>query len=251
MSNFSLDESTLDILKNFANINTQAVFKQGTMQRACNASRNFVADVELSQPLPKDCAIYELNRMLGVIDTCKDSGLPALEFGDSAVVVKHGHGEVTIPYAHADVVAAPPGNKFHMVSPVASFDLPLSLWNKVKRLASTLQITSLHIIIDTHGDLKLKLVNEKDKGGDASGSALFDMPNTKVENPTQNVWAVKFESLELLPGDYKVELGEVASVKPGQSGPPSATVFGMFFTLVDPTKKVTYLTSGHVVKSRS
>lgn len=244
MSNYSLDDATLEVLKNFANINTQAVFKQGTAQRACNASRNFIADVELSQPLPMDCAVYELNRVLGVIDTCKGTTLPALEFGDGALTIKHDHGEVTIPYAHADVVASPPPHKFHMVNPIASFDLPQSLWNKIKRLASTLQISSLHLIIDKKGSLKLKLVNDKDKGGDAAGSAMFDMPNTKVDNPEPNIWAVKFDALELLPGDYTVEVGEVGT------NASSNALFGVFFRLNDPTKKVTYLTSGHVVKGR-
>lgn len=244
MSNFTLDETTLAIFKNFANINPQAVFKTGQEQRACNPSRNFVADVELSQALPVNCAIYELNRVLGVIDTCKDTSLPVLEFGEGSLTVKHTHGEVTIPYAHSDVVAAPPSNKFHMVKPIASFDLPLSLWGKIKRLASTLEITSLHIIVDKKGSLHLKLVNDKDKGGDSTGSAMFEMPNTEVQSKEPNVWAVKFESLELLPGDYKVEIGEVGT----STG--SGTLFGVFFRLNDPTKKVTYLTSGHVVKSR-
>lgn len=244
MSNFSLDETTLEILKNFANINPQAVFRAGHSQRACNSSRNFIADVELSQPMPLDCAVYELNRVLGVIDTCKSASLPKLEFGEATLTVEHDHGSVTIPYAHADVVAKPPTHQFHMVTPIASFDLPLTLWTKIKRLAATLQITNLHLIVDKSGVLKLKLVNDKDKGGDASGSATFTMPNTSVYSTEPNVWAVKFDSLELLPGDYTVELGEVAS------NASSNALFGVFFKLNDPTKKVTYLTSGHVVKTK-
>jgi hypothetical protein len=171
--------------------------------------------------------------------------LPVLHFGDSTLTVKHDHGEVTIPYAHADVVAKPPMHQFHMVTPIASFDLPLSLWTKIKRLASTLQISNLHLIVDKTGTLKLNLVNDKDKGGDASGSATFTMPNTSVFNAEPNIWAVKFDALELLPGDYTVEIGEVGS------SASSNALFGVFFKLNDPTKKVTYLTSGHVVKSRT
>ena len=72
---YTLTDSTLEILKNFANINTQATFKAGTFQRACNQSRNFIADVELSDPLPVECSLYELNRLLGIIDTCKGTSL--------------------------------------------------------------------------------------------------------------------------------------------------------------------------------
>ena len=91
----------------------------------------------------------------------------------------------------------------------------------------------------------LKLINEKDKGGDAMGSASYNMPNTSVYEATENTWAVKFDALELLPGNYTVEVGEVGN------NTSATTLFGMFFRLNDPTKKVTYLTSGHVVKSRS
>lgn len=242
---YVLNDGTVEILKNFANINNQVVLKAGNAQRACNETRNFIADVELSDPLPQECALYELTRLLGVIDTCKSDTLPTIDFGKSALVVEHAHGSVTIPYAHADVVATPPATQFHMKKLVASFDLPLTLWSRIKRTAAVLQTTSLHIIVNKQGELVLRLINEKDKGGDASGSASFNMPKTVVKESDENVWAVKFDALELLPGDYTVEVGEISNTANANS------LFGMFFRLNDPAKKVTYLTSGHVVKSRS
>jgi hypothetical protein len=245
MASYQLTDSTVEILKNFANINTQVVFKAGNAQRACNDTRNFIADVELTDALPQDCALYELNRLLGIVDTCKTDKLPAISFGSSSLVVEHDHGSVTIPYAHSDVVAAPPAVQFHMKKLIATFDLPQELWTRVKRTAAVLQTTALYIIVTQQRELVLKLVNEKDKGGDASGSASYNMPNTNVVEPTDNTWAVKFDSLELLPGNYTVEVGEVGN------NTNNNTLFGMFFRLNDPNKKVTYLTSGHVVKSRS
>lgn len=245
MSAYVLNETTVEILKNFANINTQVVFKPGHAQRACNDTRNFIADVELPEPLPQECALYELNRLLGIIDTCKTDKLPTIAFGDTSLTVEHDHGSVTIPYAHKDVVAAPPSVQFHMKKSVASFDLPHALWQRIKRTAAVLQTTSLHIIVTNAGELVLKLVNDRDKGGDAAGSASYNMPNTVVSDPTNNTWAVKFDALELLPGDYSVEVGEI-----GNTTSPT-TLFGMFFKLNDPVKKVLYLTSGHVVKSRT
>jgi hypothetical protein len=236
MASYVLNDTTVEILKNFASINNQVVFKEGNLQRACNDTRNFIADVELPDALPQECALYELNRLLGIIDTCKTDKLPTINFGSSALVVKHDHGSVTIPYAHADVVAAPPAVQFH---------LPQELWTRIKRTAAVLQTTSLHIIVNAQGELVLKLVNEKDKGGDAMGSASYNMPNTVVSEATENTWAVKFDALELLPGNYTVEVGEIGN------NTNSSTLFGMFFRLNDPNKKVTYLTSGHVVKSRS
>lgn len=245
MASYQLNDATVEILKNFASINNQVVFKEGHAQRACNDTRNFIADVELTDALPQECALYELNRLLGIIDTCKTDKLPMINFGSSSLIVKHDHGSVTIPYAHADVVAAPPAVQFHLKKPIASFDLPQELWQRIKRTAAVLQTTALHIIVNAQGELVLKLVNEKDKGGDAMGSASYNMPNTVVTEAVENTWAVKFDALELLPGNYTVEVGEVGN------NTTAASLFGMFFRLNDPTKKVTYLTSGHVVKSRS
>jgi len=245
MAAYELNDTTVEILKNFASINNEVVFKAGTLQRACNHTRNFIADVELPEALPRECALYELNRLLGIIDTCKTNTLPTINFGTSSLVVTHDHGSVTIPYAHTDVVVAPPSVQFHMKKPIATFDVPLSLWTRIKRTAAVLQTTSMHIIVNERSELVLKLVNEKDKGGDASGSASFNMPNTKVIEAVDNTWSVKFDSLELISGDYTVEVGEVGN------NSNTSLLFGMFFRLNDPTKKVTYLTSGHVVKTRS
>lgn len=245
MASYQLNDTTVEILKNFANINNQVVFKAGHLQRACNDTRNFIADVELSEAFPQQCALYELGRLLGIIDTCKTDKLPTIAFGSSSLVVNHDHGSVTIPYAHEDVVVAPPAVQFHLKKPIASFDLSQELWQRIKGTASVLQTTSLHIIVNSSGELVLKLVNEKDKGGDAMGSASYNMPNTVVQEAVESTWAVKFDALKLLPGNYTVEVGEIGN------NTSNTTLFGMFFRLNDPTKKVIYLTSGHVVKTRT
>lgn len=240
---YTLTESTLEILKNFANINTQATFKAGTFQRACNQSRNFIADVELSDPLPVECSLYELNRLLGIIDTCKGTSLPSILFEDASLTVLHDHGRVTIPYAHADVVTKLPDNQYRMDHEIASFDLPAAMWAKMKRTAAILDANALYIIIDDDGKLQVNLVNEE-KGSDSTGVATYNMPNTNIVDDKPNTWAVKFDVLQLIPGDYTVRVGDISIAG------TTRQLFGMFLTLNDPTRKVTYLTSGHVVKSR-
>lgn len=241
---YKLTESTVEILKNFSNINNQATFKVGNFQRACNYSRNFIADVELTDPLPVECSLFELSRLLGIIDTCKGASLPSIVFNDTSLVVQHDHGSVTMPYAHSDVIAKLPDQTYQMHKLVTTFDLPSNLWAKMKRTASILEANSLYIIINDDGELEVKLVNEDEKGGNATGVASYRMPNAIVHNPTPNTWAVKFDVLQLIPGDYSISAGEI------NTAGVSRTLFGMMLTLNDPQKKVTYLTSGHVVKNR-
>jgi len=247
---YVLTNATLDVLKNFASINNQTVFKAGTAQRTCNAARNFIADAEFDDPLPLDCSLSELNRLLGIIDTCKGIVLPTLTFNEKELVVVHDDGSVTIPYAHNDVVAKPPTQQYYMPNPIATFDLSLALWTKMRRTAAVLGTTLMHIIIEKKQELTLKLVNEKDKGGEAAGTASYRMANPIVSGEMSGVWGVKFDALELMPGNYSVSVGDISTTLVAPTGPVPATIFGMFFKLIDPTKKMTYLTSGHVVKTR-
>ncbi len=246
MTQVNFSDATIDILKNFANINPQVILKEGTAQRVCNESRNFVADVEFAESIPVDCAFYDINRILGIIDNCKGSTLPTFTFGENNLVLKHDDGTVTLPYAHPGVVEAPPANKYHMAKLSASFDLPAALWNKIKRTASVLQTTSLQFTIEDD-KLSVKLINERAAGGDTVGWGTFNMPNTIVAPGAPNKsWLIKFDALEFLPGDYFVELGDIAS-----SVNATTSTFGVFFKLNDPAKKVTYITAGHVVKGKT
>lgn len=241
---YTLSPATIEILKNFAAINPEVVFSKGIEQRTANNLKNFMADVELDAPLPVDCALYNVNKLLGIIDTCKGATLPDLEFFDTELKIVHEHGEVTLPYAHRDVVQAPPSSKYSLAREVASFDLPASLWTKITRTASVLGTTSLQFETDVNGSLRLKLLNDRDKGGDTTGWGSFTMPNTVVAAPVDTAWNVKFDSLELLTGDYKVTLGDI------QTATSKTTLFGVFFKLNDPNRKVTYLTSGHAATKR-
>jgi len=243
MELYTLTEPIIELWKNIAAINPQVVFKAGTAQRACNASRNFIADIELPSPLPRDCHIYDLPKFLGVIETCKGTDLPSIAFGEKSLVMKHEHGKVTIPYAHPAVIVVPPTAKFHLAEQVASFDLPATMWTKIKRTAAVLQSKTIHLIIKDK-TLVLKSINTKDREG---ASAAYNMPNTEVLTDTYSVWEIKFDALELLPGDYTVTVGHIKSTESANS----ATMFGLFFKLNDETRIVTYITSGNlVVKDR-
>lgn len=243
MTKFVLNEENISVFKNFAAINPQVIFKAGNSQRTCNESRNFIADIELHEAIPTDCCLFDLNRFLNIIDTTKGSEYPEIEFGDSSLTINHEHGSVTLPYAHPNVIAPPPPHTYTMATPFASFDLPAALWNKIRRTGASLQTTSLQFSIKS-GVLAVKLVNDRDKGGEDIGWGLFNMPNTVV-SPTapDAVGVIKFGILEFLPGDYKAVIGNITS-----SANSGASIFGVNFTLNDPTKKVSYITSGHVIK---
>lgn len=243
---YQLTPETVEFLKNFARINNQAIFSAGQLQRACNPTRNFIADIAFPVAFPRDFALYELTKLLGVIDLTKGS-LPSITFQETSLIVTHDHASVTLPYAAENVIAKPPTAQFHAAKTIATFDLPVATWNLMEKTASVLGTTTLQFITTDTGTLTLRLVTEKgaaDMASTSTGSAEIIPENVVVHEPTNAVWAVKFQALELLAGDYTVEAAEVNHPNGG------AAIFGVFFRLKDATKQVTYLTSGHVVKGR-
>lgn len=240
MNTYTLDKQTVSVLKNFSRINEQMVFRAGTFQRTCHSSQGFLADVELDVPIPVDCALYDVNNLLGIIDIGTDGAkYPTLEFGENSLVVKSDYSSVTLPYANKAVVAAVPDYKFTMAEPFASFTLPNSKWSKIKSVASILEAEQLEFdIID--GKFGLSLMSRKDKG---KGNAAFTLPDEVVHSGIpNNTWVVSLQTLELLPGDYHVVFGNITSTK-------SATtkLFGALFTLLN-GPKVTYISAGNVKK---
>jgi hypothetical protein len=249
MSRYKLDDTTIAILKNFANINPEIKFYAGTEQRTANLAKNMIADAVLPQGFPRDFALHNLARLISIIDTTKDQALPELEFGETEMTVHHAYGRVTFPYSNDSLVSPPPRDKFQLTHTTFSFELPQALWTKIKRLAPILDADGIHLITEPGAPVRLKLINSKDKYADktASGSATFDMPNTKMgDDVTSDVWKISFSTLDILPGDYRVEAGSIA-----RGGDVSSrNMNGVFFTLNSPVKVITYLTIGEVVKMR-
>lgn len=239
--------ATLEILTNFAQIHENATLRPGTAQRTANHTKNFIADVELDEAIPGNYAIYDLNRLLKLINTVTSKNgkeLPVLEFSDQSVTIIHAHGQVTIPFAHPDLVSKVPQTKFYIIDEIASFKLPATLWSVITQQASVLECNLLQIVIDDQGTFTLRIVNDKDKGAEAFASAVFTVPELTLTKPEPNTWNVTFDSLKFIKGDYNVQVGIL-----GRDG-KDLQLFGGVFTLDDPAKKVTYLAAGNVSSAR-
>ena len=59
-----LSESTLSLLKNFSTINQSILFKQGTKLRTISVMKNILAEATITEEIPKDFGIYDLNQFL-------------------------------------------------------------------------------------------------------------------------------------------------------------------------------------------
>ena len=77
MSKVTLSKTTIEVLKNFATINSSIVFRQGSTVRTISNAENILAKYTGEEIFPTDFAIYDLSQFLMGISLFND---PQLEF---------------------------------------------------------------------------------------------------------------------------------------------------------------------------
>jgi hypothetical protein len=59
-----LSKDTLDVLKNFASINSGMEFKKGNTIRTMSSGKTVLAKASLKDEFPQDFCVYDLNQFL-------------------------------------------------------------------------------------------------------------------------------------------------------------------------------------------
>ena len=65
--NMELNEDTLQILKNFASINSNIVFDEGSTIKTISEAKNILSEATISESFPQKFGVYDLNEFLGVL----------------------------------------------------------------------------------------------------------------------------------------------------------------------------------------
>ena len=78
-----ISTGTLDILKNFATINTNILVRQGNTLSTISTGKNIFARAEISESFPKEFAIYDLNSLLALLSLMEDTDV---DFQDESLI---------------------------------------------------------------------------------------------------------------------------------------------------------------------
>ena len=68
-----LSNKTLEVLKNFSNINQNILIEEGNVLRTISTMKNILGRATIEESFPKEFGIYDLNEFLGVLSLTKDS----------------------------------------------------------------------------------------------------------------------------------------------------------------------------------
>ena len=191
-----LSKGTLDILKNFSNINQSICFKEGTELSTLSIQKNILSRANVEEKFPKDFAIYDLSEFLSGLTLFNN---PEFVFeNDNFVLIKDDKTVSRYFFADPSTIITPPEKRVDLPSKDVFFTVAWSDLSNIIKAASIYQIADLAVVGDG-SEIKLLVSDKKNKTSNSyavrvgSTDAKFNF-NFKVEN------------LKLLPADYEVTI---------------------------------------------
>lgn len=189
-----LSDSTVTLLKNFSNINQSLMFKQGNSIRTISVMKNILAEATITEELPKDFGIYDLNQFLNGMSLHKD---PELDFeNDNYVVIREGKSRSKYFFADPNVIISPPEKTLTLPSEDVCFVLSTQNLDRLLKAAAVYQLPDFSAVGEA-GVVKLVVRDKKNETSNDFSIVVGETISTFEFN-------FKVENIKLIPGTYDV-----------------------------------------------
>lgn len=107
-----ISNETLQLLKNFASINTNILFRQGSAVSTISNAKNIFAKATIKEVIPNEFAVYDLNSLLAMLTLMENQ---EVEFSDKSLVVTSDKGKFEYFYSNPEIVTGAPTNEIEHV----------------------------------------------------------------------------------------------------------------------------------------
>ena len=193
-----INQNTLDILKNFSEINTNILIKPGTELSTISTMRNIFAKATIAEAFDSEFGIYDLNEFLAVVSS---TNKPELKLEDKFMTISAEGSKSKVKYFYSDPsVIVAPTKEVNMPEADVTFNLTESNLKELLKMAAILATPDLALVGEKGGDVVLKVC---DKKNDTSNN--FDI--VVGENATADyTFYFKVENLKMMSGNYDVSV---------------------------------------------
>ncbi len=196
-----LTDNTIAVLKNFGSINSGIFLKQGKVLKTVSVGKNILAQATISDEIPNDFGIYDVNEFLSVVSLHKND--LELNFDSKNVVISGLKGRSKIKYRACDesMIVTPPEKDVQMPSAEIVFDLTADDFRWVMDSANVLG--SPQICVQSDGtDVT---INTLDTANDASHTQSLKLNVNGTGDSYKMIFKTENIS-KILPGSYEVKI---------------------------------------------
>lgn len=190
-----LDQKTVQILKNFSTINPSLMFREGSTITTVSPQKTIMATANIAEVIPKEFAIYDLSRFLGVLSLFDQ---PELEIGDSSMNISSGKQKVQYTFADPRMIVTSNAKGVDMPDAEISFSLKADDLQRVTKALAVLQLPEI-AVTGRDGELFIEAIDSKNPTTDSYKVYLKD-----TDRDFRAIF--KAENIKIMSSDYQVRI---------------------------------------------
>ena len=180
-----ISNETVNVLKNFATINTNILIREGNVLSTISTGKNMFARAQVAETFPKEFAIYDLNTLLALLTFMEDQ---EVDFGDKSLSISKEGGTFEYFYSDQSIIVAAPDKTIDVES-VFDFKITAADVNMINKAAAIVGAPVVSVISKggkvtmSVGDPKTAASNAYRKvigECDVDFDARLDMENFKI-----------------------------------------------------------------------
>jgi hypothetical protein len=212
MNKIKISSDTLNILKNFASINSNLHVKQGKTITTVSPSMTILAEATVGEEFDTEFGVWDMAKFLSTISLFKD---PEFEFAENFVTISSTGTKASVKYFYSDPqLLTKADKKINMPKEFVSFDLSGADLAAVMKAASVLQAPDMCVESCNDG-ICIRICDKKDPTAHSWSLTVGENP----EDLSFKFW-FKVENLKMIQGDYTVHLAEKRVAKFNGSSVP-------------------------------
>jgi len=193
----TLSNETLNILKNFSDINPNLVVKPGNSLSTIAEAKNIFAVAEIEESFDSQFGIYDLNEFINVVNLV---GTPELEFNGESVTLKNGKAKASYRFADEKILTSPQ-NEITMPSSEVQVTLNNNTLTQIRNAARVMN-HSIVSLKGSEGTVTLTVVDPKNSSANTFSLILDE------DNACKSDFDLQFliSNLKVINGDYTVKV---------------------------------------------
>lgn len=192
---------TIQILKNFNQINQSIVFAPGNVIKTVSPMMTIMAKATIDETIPQNFAIFDLSRFLGVLSLFDD---PEIDFSEKFLEIKSGKQKLSYQYADPSHIKAPPEKEIEIPSDNVEKMLTAATMQSVMKAVAVLQLPDI-AFTGKDGHMYIEALDTSTKSK-ASGVLSDTFAINIGETVKQFKVIVKPDNIKLLHGDYTLKI---------------------------------------------
>lgn len=193
-----ISASTVNVLKNFASINSNIVIKPGNNIMTISEAKNILAQATVQENFESSVGIYDLQEFLNILGLVDK---PTVRFEEMYLNIGGRGGRELVKYYYADTeMLTTPTKPIIMPKADVEFVLDLSTLNALKRAASVFGFGQV-LIEPSNGAIKLSVSDP-----DNATANTYSIEVDGTYNNDNFTFILNITNLKMIPDDYRVQI---------------------------------------------